>query len=138
MSYAGDKNPSETWDSLEKEPGARLIDVRSEAEWAFVGIPDLTPLGKELLLLAWQHFPGMEVNQDFVEQLAARVPDREAPLYFICRSGGRSQAAAMAATAAGYRHCFNVAEGFEGGHDEQGHRGRVSGWKARELPWRQG
>ncbi len=137
MSYAGDKNPSETWEDLKSNGGAHLVDVRSEAEWTFVGIPDLTGLGKEPLLLAWQSFPGMQVNPNFIDRLSAQVPDKETPLYFLCRSGGRSQAAAMAATTAGYRTCYNVAEGFEGGHDQQGHRGRVSGWKARNLPWRQ-
>lgn len=138
MSYAGDRNPSETWEQLVSDPKATLIDVRSEAEWAFVGIPDLTSISKEPLLLAWQHFPGMQVNQDFVSHLQANVADKEAPLYFLCRSGGRSQAAAVMATAAGFRECYNVAEGFEGGHDQVGHRGQVNGWKARDLPWRQG
>ncbi|MEQ8654163.1 MAG: rhodanese-like domain-containing protein [Kiloniellales bacterium] len=138
MSYAGDRNPSETWEQLQGNPKATLIDVRSEAEWAFVGIPDLTSIAKEPLLLAWQHFPGMQVNQQFVQNLQAKVADKEAPLYFLCRSGGRSQSAAAMATAAGYRECYNVAEGFEGGHDQAGHRGRINGWKARDLPWRQG
>ncbi len=138
MSYAGDKTPGETWEALTSDSKATLIDCRSEAEWAFVGIPDLTSIGKETLLLAWQHFPGMQVNQNFVTNLQAQVADSESPLYFLCRSGQRSQAAAAMATAAGYKSCYNVSEGFEGGHDELGHRGRVSGWKARDLPWRQG
>ncbi len=135
MSYAGDRNPSEAWEVLRSDPSANLVDVRSEAEWAFVGIPDLTPIGKETQLLAWQHFPTTQVNQDFVAQLTAKVPDKEAPLFFLCRSGQRSQSAAITATAAGYRECYNVAEGFEGGHDAEGHRGRVNGWKVRDLPW---
>jgi len=57
---------------------------------------------------------------------------------FLCRSGARSRAAAMAATAAGYARAYNVAEGFEGDLDAEGHRGRVNGWKVAGLPWRQG
>jgi rhodanese-related sulfurtransferase len=59
----------------------------------------------------------------------------EAPILFICRSGGRSRAAAAALTAAGYRRCYNVAEGFEGNPDPERHRGKTGGWKAAGLPW---
>ena len=137
MSYAGDLDPTETWARLKRDPKARLIDVRSEAEWTFVGLPDLSGLAKQPLLLAWQHFPGMRMNPEFVEQLSAELSDKDAPLFFLCRSGQRSMRAAAALTAAGYRQCYNVAEGFEGGHDAGGHRGTIAGWKARGLPWRQ-
>ena len=59
------------------------------------------------------------------------------PLYFLCRSGVRSRAAAAAATSAGLGPAHNVLDGFEGGHDDDGHRS-VSGWKNVGLPWRQG
>ncbi|MEO1190670.1 MAG: rhodanese-like domain-containing protein [Pseudomonadota bacterium] len=137
MSFAGTVNPSEAWAELEKNPKAQLVDVRSEAEWTFVGLPDLGTVGKEPLLLAWQSFPGMMHNAAFVEKLSGAVTDSDTPLYFLCRSGARSQAAAMAMTAAGYSKCFNVAEGFEGDPDHEGHRGQTNGWKARALPWRQ-
>ena len=39
--------------------------------------------------------------------------------------------------AAGFPHAFNVADGFEGPVDAEGHRGHVAGWKAEGLPWRQ-
>jgi rhodanese-related sulfurtransferase len=55
---------------------------------------------------------------------------------FLCRSGVRSVAAARAATAAGLGRSFNVLDGFEGGLDRAGHRGRA-GWRAERLPWRQ-
>jgi len=38
-------------------------------------------------------------------------------------------------TAAGYRRCYNVAEGFEGNPDAERHRGKTGGWKAAGLPW---
>ena len=59
-------------------------------------------------------------------------------LFFICRSGSRSLAAAKAMAAAGYRACHNVAGGFEGPLDDDSHRGSVGGWKAAGLPWIQG
>jgi hypothetical protein len=39
-------------------------------------------------------------------------------------------------TAIGFAHCFNIAGGFEGDIDGNGHRG-VGGWKSAGLPWRQ-
>jgi len=38
---------------------------------------------------------------------------------------------------AGFPRAFNVADGFEGPVDQEGHRGTVAGWKADGLPWRQ-
>ena len=132
-----DVAPRDTWQALSIEPRAQLCDVRTDAEWTFVGLPDLTPVGKQVLLLPWQTFPAMAVNADFVAQLrdAGLAPDD--PIYFLCRSGVRSRAAAMAAREAGFLHVYNVADGFEGGLDAEGHRGQLAGWKAEGLPWRQ-
>jgi rhodanese-related sulfurtransferase len=58
-------------------------------------------------------------------------------MLFLCRSGARSRAAAMALTAAGYTSCYNIAEGFEGNPDAERHRGTTGGWKAAGLPWAQ-
>ena len=54
---------------------------------------------------------------------------------FICRSGVRSNQAAIAASESGYSNCYNVLEGFEGDKDSDGHRGIQGGWKAAGLPW---
>ena len=62
---------------------------------------------------------------------------RRTPVLFLCRSGGRSAAAASVATAAGFGPAYNVAEGFEGDPDAHGHRGTVNGWKVAGLAWRQ-
>jgi rhodanese-related sulfurtransferase len=35
-----------TWQLLAARFGSQLIDVRTRAEWVYVGIPDLGPLGK--------------------------------------------------------------------------------------------
>lgn len=137
QTYTGDKSPRETWEILSSQTDALLIDVRSNAEWAFVGVPDLTGLGKEVTLAAWQVFPDMTVNPDFVEQVRNVAPETETALFFLCRSGQRSKAAAAAMTAAGYQACFNVLEGFEGDKDADGHRGTFGGWKFHGLPWKQ-
>ena len=135
--YAGDVRPATAWKILNEHKDAVLIDVRTRAEWNYVGLPDLDRLGRKPTLIEWQVFPGMQPNAEFVANLAAALPDRDAPLLFICRSGARSAAAAKAMTAAGYSTCFNVAEGFEGPLDADAKRGTVGGWKAAGLPWRQ-
>ena len=135
--YAGDVRPATAWKILNEHKDAVLIDVRTRAEWNYVGLPDLETLGRKPTLIEWQVFPGLQPNAEFVANLAAALPDKEVPLLFICRSGARSAAAAKAMTAAGYSTCFNVAEGFEGPLDAEAKRGTVGGWKAAGLPWRQ-
>ena len=134
MAYAGDKRPKEAWDLLTSKPTAQLIDVRTRPEWAFVGIPDLSSIGRQATLLSWQMFPSMDVNPEFGAQIKKAVPAADTPILFICRSGPRSRAAAEALTALGYSECYNVSDGFEGVDGER-HRGHVNGWKAADLPW---
>ena len=129
--------PKRVWQALTSDPQAQLIDVRTDAEWAFVGVPDLADAGKQAVLLAWQTYPSMQQNAGFMDQVrqAGFTPDHH--IYFLCRSGARSMAAAQAAEAAGFPHVFNIADGFEGNMDGKGHRGTMGGWKAAGLPWRQ-
>jgi rhodanese-related sulfurtransferase len=132
----------EAWQRLADDPKTLLVDVRTRAEWAFVGLPDLSPLGKQPILIEWQTFPDNRVAPDFVdrlvEQLRQKGADQSTPLLFLCRSGGRSMMAARALAAIGYAACANVVEGFEGPLDSDRHRGSVAGWKAEGLPWLQG
>jgi rhodanese-related sulfurtransferase len=136
---AGNVSSEEAWEGLSAEPESVLVDVRTRPEWAFVGIPDLGAIGKEVVLAEWQSYPGMTANAGFVDLLAAELERRGVgpgtALYFICRSGVRSLAAAEAMAAAGFDRCFNVSGGFEGPLDEGRHRGVVGGWKAAGLPW---
>lgn len=137
--YAGDATPGESLDALMRDASAQLVDVRTTAEWAYVGSPDLSGASRDAIRIEWQVFPSMTVNPDFVEnlrrELAARAVAADAPLYFLCRSGVRSRAAAIAVTAAGFPRCYNVAGGFEGPHDAERRRGTKAGWKAEGLPW---
>lgn len=137
MPYAGDLDPGQAHELLGREPAATLVDVRTAAEWAYVGLPDLSGLARDLVRVEWQGFPSGAVNPDFVTQLGVAGVRPDAPVLFLCRSGVRSVAAAEAATAAGYTAAYNVSEGFEGPPDGAGHRGTTAGWKARGLPWRQ-
>ena len=132
----------EAWRRLSQASDAVLIDVRTKSEWAFVGIADLSSIGKKPLLVEWQEFPSNRVDPDFVAKLkgalVAAGADADSQLLFICRSGGRSLMAARAMMATGYAKCANLTEGFEGPLDPQRHRGVAAGWKARGLPWTQG
>lgn len=136
--------PPDALEALTADSDTALVDVRTHAEWTFTGMPDLTGLGRDVLAVEWATFPGMAPNQRFFEELTelagGRLPGR---LFFLCRSGGRSMAAArhVAALADDQGkgiHCTNVAGGFEGDKDQHGHRGQVNGWKVCRLPWRQG
>lgn len=135
MAYAGDVKATEAWELLKAEPDARLIDVRTLPEWSFVGAPNLAALGKSVAFIAWQIYPGMQVNPSFADDVRGLSPSPDTPLFFLCRSGTRSRAAAEAMTALGYRRCYNVADGFEGQVDADRHRGRRAGWKSAGLPW---
>ena len=135
--HAGDLSPTESYTLLQEKTEACLIDVRTQAEWSFVGLPDLSSLGKQPILLEWQTYPTMAVNAAFAQQLSAQV-GLEAPMVFLCRSGARSAAAAATLTQMGAKHAYNIAGGFEGDRDAAGHRGVTNGWKAEGLPWQQG
>lgn len=132
----------ETWARLEADAEAVLVDVRTRAEWAFVGLPDLSTLNKRVVTVEWQTFPDNRVDPDFVGKLSGLLEgagvSKDAELFFVCRSGARSRSAAAAMAGAGYTRCRNVADGFEGPLDPTHKRGQVAGWKAAGLPWRQG
>ena len=129
--------PAQVWEALRSNPKAQLVDVRTDAEWSFVGLPDLSSVGKQVVPIQWQAYPDMQHNAAFTDQMKEAGFTAEHHIYFICRSGQRSFAAAQAAQAAGFPHAYNVADGFEGAVDAHGHRGVAAGWKAEGLPWRQ-
>jgi rhodanese-related sulfurtransferase len=139
--YAGDITPDDAWRILGQDSGAVLVDVRSAAEWSFVGVPDLGGLGKKPALVAWAHFPGMTANGNFLAELEAALSGAGhrpgSPILFLCRSGARSRSAALAVTKAGLAPAYNITGGFEGDLDGSRHRGAAGGWKAAGLPWQQ-
>ena len=130
LPYAGALTPAEAYEVWRNAPGAKLIDVRTRAEWDYVG---RIPGAVEIELLT---YPGNQPNPGFMAELADHA-DKNEPVLFICRSGGRSHNAALLAHQAGYAASFNVLEGFEGNRDAQGHRNTVGGWRVAGLPWTQ-
>ena len=137
--YAGDVDVKTAWNDLAKTASAVLIDVRTKAEWAYVGVPVLDSIGKASLFIEWDDFATGAIVPDFNGRLKAaldqRRVDRDAPLYFICRSGNRSRQAAVAATSAGYGRAYNISHGFEGRLDTERHRASPGSWKAEGFPW---
>jgi rhodanese-related sulfurtransferase len=130
LPYDGALTPAEAHELLGLAPGAKLVDVRTRAEWDWVG---RVPGSVEI---EWQTYPGGQPNPGFATQLAQQV-DAEVLTMFLCRSGGRSHAAAAAAKQAGYTAVYNILEGFEGDRDGQGRRNNVGGWRRAGLPWMQ-
>lgn len=123
VSYAGAVTPTEAW-ALQQAGAARILDIRTEPEWQFVGhVP-------EIPLIVWPRDGDDESLRDFLEQVGEKFPRDEA-LLFLCRSGVRSHYAAELAAQAGYREAYNVLEGFEGD-------GPGRGWRAAGLPWKKG
>jgi rhodanese-related sulfurtransferase len=131
LPYRGALLPQEAYELIRQVPDAKLVDVRTKAEWNYVGrIPGA-------IEIEWQAFPSGQANPDFIAELEAKAR-KEAPVMFICRSGARSSSAAAAAAKAGYGQAFNVLEGFEGDKNADGHRNTVGGWRVAGLPWYQG
>lgn len=127
LAYFGEVTPAEAWE-LAKRGDARIVDVRTAAEWQYVGhIP-------QSQLIEWRSFGADKPNPNFASELAAQVPKSDVVL-LLCRSAQRSHAAAAVAAAAGYSRVLNILEGFEGDLDTDGQRGRVSGWRKAGLPW---
>ena len=135
--YAGDILAAKAFEALSKNEHAVLVDVRTQIEWTLIGKPDLAGINKEPVFLQWLSSDG--INQEFLPELEAELAERgvarDAPLYFMCQSGGRSKMAAMQMTGRGYTACYNVVDGFEGELDEHRHRNSINGWKASGLPW---
>lgn len=130
LPYAGALLPAEAFELMQKA-GGKLVDVRTKAEWDYVGrVPDA-------VMIEWQSYPASQLNPDFLNQLQEQV-DKEVPVMFLCRSGARSNSAARAAAQAGYSRSYNVLQGFEGDKNSEGHRNSVGGWRFAGLPWVQG
>ncbi|MEY3202372.1 MAG: hypothetical protein RIR70_1922 [Pseudomonadota bacterium] len=130
LPYSGALTPAEAHEVSQLAPGARIVDVRTRAELDWVGrVPGATEI-------EWNTYPEGERNPHFIAQLSHQV-DREALVMFLCRSGGRSNAAAQAAAEAGYAEAYNILEGFEGDRDANDQRNTVGGWRCAGLPWYQ-
>lgn len=127
LAFTGALSPEEAW-LLFKNQAAVLIDVRSLEERKFVGyVPDA-------IHVAWATGTALNRNPRFIKELENKV-DKDTVVLFLCRSGARSEHAAIAAHAAGFKQVYNVLEGFEGDLNAQQQRNQQNGWRVRQLPW---
>lgn len=131
MSEIKNLNPKQAWDYMNEHPGAVLVDVRTQMEYAYVGHP------VDAVHVPWKEAPDWRENPHFIEQVREKAPDPATPILLLCRSGQRSLDAAKQLAAAGYQNLVNIAEGFEGPLDENKHRGLLGGWRFHGLPWEQ-
>ena len=140
VEYAGDITPLEAWKLLSDNPEAVLVDVRTDAEWRFVGVPDLSSLGREVVYIEWNTSDGRR-NENFLAELRDQIPPGQLPASGRwCSSVARAtvpSAPPQVATEAGIAPAYNVLDGFEGQLDAHGHRGET-GWRAVGLPWNRG
>jgi len=121
--------PRQSWDLMQQNPNAVLIDVRSKVEHGFVG----HPIGA--IHIPWKEAPDWKVNAQFLRDVVNRVSNKNTPILLLCRSGQRSLDAAKALEDIGYQRLINIIDGFEGPLDAQNHRGNLGGWRFDNLPW---
>lgn len=135
--------PEQAWDILQTTEGAVLVDVRSRPEWSFAGMPDLSDIGREVWTVEWQTWPEMTPNLGFLSDLEVQMGGvRPTRMFFMCRMGSRALSAAQAVAKQMHQrginlHITNISGGFEGDRNDSGQRGKLNGWKAAWLPWRQ-
>ena len=129
LDYAGAVTPQEAL-ALKQSGAADIVDVRTRAEYEYVGrIAGTT-------LIEWRRLGESMPNAAFLDELVAHFP-KGRPLLFLCRSAVRSHHAATLAAKNGFDRAFNILEGFEGDLDDHGHRGTLGGWRKAGLPWEQ-
>lgn len=124
-------SPKQSWELLQSDSRAVMIDVRTKMEHAFVGHPP------GALHIAWKEFPDWQLNPAFADAVQAVAPNKAAPILLLCRSGQRSLEAAALLEKLGYQRPINILEGFEGPLDANKHRGNLGGWRFHGLPWEQ-
>lgn len=137
-------NSTDAFETLKNEKNSVLVDVRTFEEINFVGFVDPSNFENRMILLPWQLYPEMQENPDFSHILEESLKElnlfdkkEELKIFFMCRSGARSTSAGNYILNLGYKNCYNITNGFEGDLNSGNHRGKVNGWKASHLPWRQ-
>ena len=123
--------PLQSWELMQANPNAVLIDVRTRVEHDFVGRP------LNAVHVPWKEAPDWQLNPEFIQQVKQVVSDTSCHVLLLCRSGARSLAAAEALQEAGFDHLVNILDGFEGDLDTHKHRGNLGGWRYSQLPWEQ-
>ena len=120
--------PPQAHETLQKNPGAIYLDVRTEQEFA-----QGHPAGAINVPFVFIKGPGqMEPNPDFVT-VVEKTLLKTRKLVIGCLSGGRSQRACETLDEVGYTDLSNVRGGFGGARDASG-QVIVAGWRDAGLP----
>ena len=136
MSYKRNLLPKMAVERLQNNPQALFVDVRSKAEFKYVGYPENS------ILIPWIDDPDWEPNPEaFSDEVMQELDGREnlsdTEIILICRSGFRSNEALKCLENKGFTQVSHVASGFEGDLDENDHRGNLNGWRHDGMPWSQ-
>ncbi len=135
--YSQANNPQNIGAKSQNNDDIYVVDVRTKAEWQFSGTAELGGLNAKLLCFEWVTYPDFAANPHFVEQVTNVIVNKKSAIFFLCKTGIRSYQAANILAEHGYENCFNITHGFEGAHNNNMQRGKVNGWKAEGLPWKQ-
>ena len=111
---------------LKKNPKCALLDVRTKEEWETIGKPSGEKIGLKTYFLPIQFGEERIFNENFVQEFKNLNIDQDHEILIMCKSGGRSQAAAELLTRENYT-CSNISDGFEGNQENVG-------WKKCDLP----
>ena len=136
MGYKRNLLPKMAIERLQSNPQALFVDVRSKAEYKYVGFPENS------ILIPWIDDPDWEPNPDafsdaVMQELDGRENLSDTEIILICRSGFRSNEALKCLENKGFTQVSHVASGFEGDLDENDHRGNLNGWRHDGMPWSQ-
>ena len=136
MSYKRNLLPKMAVERLQNNPQALFVDVRSKAEFKYVGFPENS------ILIPWIDDPDWEPNPEafsdlVMQELDGRENLSDTEIILICRSGFRSNEALKCLENKGFTQVSHVASGFEGDLDENDHRGNLNGWRHDGMPWSQ-
>ena len=136
MSYKRNLLPKMAVEKLQDNPQALFVDVRSKAEYKYVGYPENS------ILIPWIDDPDWEPNpvafsDSVMQELDGRENLLNTEIILICRSGYRSNEALKCLENKGFTQVSHVASGFEGDLDENDHRGNLNGWRHDGMPWSQ-
>ena len=124
-------------------PDAYILDVRTEAEWMYVGHPGINNQGQgaeldgKVVNISYKIWKKkiFVVNGSFIKDVEEVFEDKDTIILIVmCRSGKRSKDAASALEDAGYSNVYNMTTGFQGGKDDYGYR-TVNGWVIDGWPY---
>jgi len=138
MSNVTEINSLDCFEILQEKKQSHLIDVRTQPEWDFVGVPNLSSINKQTICISWLIYPDMKINENFRKDINSCYIEKDDSIFLMCRSGQRSlKAAEYLNQQLGYENCYNVSDGFEGDKDLSQHRSKLNGWKWNRLFWKQ-